>query len=116
MKLDELTLADGHVDGIRSSLSEVIIDFTDWEERRWEIVFENVIGLEAFGIEGEELDRVEEREDKALMERSRKIAQEPDTPMRCYSFYSPWRDDCLLTIVASSCVVRRAKSEGAEPH
>ena len=64
------------------------------------------IGIESFSIEGEELDKVEERVDEAFVARSRRIANEPDAPMTCYSFYSPWRDDPILTVAASSCMVR----------
>ncbi len=106
MNLSELAFSDGQVRGIRSSLSELVVDFTDWQEKKWEIVFENAIGVESFSIEGEELDKVEERIDEVLIERSRRIAQEPDAPLKCFSFYSPWRDDPLLTVVAASCLVR----------
>lgn len=111
MELTELAVGDGHVESIRSSIEELVVEFTDWQEQTWQIAFENAIGVEAFGIEGEELDRIDERDDGAFMERSRRLAQEPDAPMKCYEFFSSWRDECLLTIIASSCAVRRVEPD-----
>ena len=110
MKLTDLALSDGHVGGTRSSSTEFVVEFTDWQGKNWEIVFENMIGLESFSAEGEELDKISESVDDIFVARSRKATGEFDAPMICYSFHSPWRDDALLTIVASSCFVRRLGS------
>ncbi|MDP6445475.1 MAG: hypothetical protein QGG36_10525 [Pirellulaceae bacterium] len=106
MELKELTISDGSIEAIRSSLNEFIVTFRDWQEQQWEISFENFIGVENFNVEGEELDGVVEETASDFIVRSRILAKEPDAPMKCYTFRSPWNDEPLLRIVATGCEVR----------
>lgn len=111
MELKELAFSDGSIEATRSSLNEFIVVFKDWQEKRWEISFENVIGVESFNVEGEELDGVFEETKSDFIDRSRKLAKEPDAPMKCYAFRSAWNDEPLLRIVATSCEVKEIVSK-----
>lgn len=110
MELKDLTIADGRIEAIRSSVNDCVVTFRDWQEERWDILFVNVIGVENFNIEGEELDSIIEEEDSSFIARSRKMAKEPNEPMMCYSFRSPWNDESLLRIVANRCEVTKLGS------
>ena len=71
------------------------------------ISFENVIGVESFNVEGEELDGIVEEAVSDLIGRSRKLAKEPGAQMTCYSFRSSWKAESLMLIVATGCDVRK---------
>ena len=107
MELKELAISDGRIQATRSSLNEFVVTFRDWQEQQWEISFENVIGVESFNVEGEELDGIVEEADSDFIDRSRKLAKEPDALMTCYSFRSPWNEESLMRIVATGCEVRK---------
>ena len=105
MNLNELVISDGHIVKIVSKLSCSIITLVDWKENFWSLTFMNVIAIESFNPEGEELDRIEISSDDSLIHRARAIAREPDLPVSCYSFFSAWSDESVLRIVANDCKI-----------
>ena len=105
MNLKDIAFSDGCVVGTRSSLNEFVVVFKDWQEKLWELSFDNAIGVENLNVEGEELDGVVEEPPDEFVARARRIAKEPDASMTCYAFRSPWHDEPMLRVVAAGCQV-----------
>ena len=63
MKLQDIAFADGRVESVRTSLSDAEVVFTDWQNIKWTLTFVGVLAVENANIEGEEVDRLEVRND-----------------------------------------------------
>jgi hypothetical protein len=106
MQVQELAIADGRVESVRTSTADAEIIFSDWQEAKWRLTFVDVLAIENLNIEGEELDRVEVRNDDVYIERIRRLVDEPDAIVNIYMFFTPWKDEPRLRVVARDCNVK----------
>ena len=112
MNLEDLAIADGSIEFMRSSNEDVAVVLADWQEKRWKLVFTNVLAVENINIEGEDLDRVVVAIDNDFVRRVRAIIKEPDADAMLYCFYTPWSEEPRLRVLAGSCRVESL--EGSE--
>jgi hypothetical protein len=105
MNLEDLAIADGTIQLVQSSNKNTTVVLTDWQEKRWKLVFHNVLALENFNIEDEDLDRVAVAIDNDFVRRVRSIVKEPDAEVMLYCFFTPWSDEPRLRVLAEGCRV-----------
>jgi len=97
---DERRLADGIITKLSMEDGNVQVSMRNWREENDVLTFNDVIGLEAYGIENDSLSHGTETADDPLVERSCKFCEEDPAGFRCYSFFSAWTDAPILKIVA----------------
>ncbi|MCP4537141.1 MAG: hypothetical protein GY832_08330 [Chloroflexi bacterium] len=107
MILDELQIADGQIVEIHSTREVLVVAFCDWQEQKWQLLFSNVVGIEAFSPEGEDLAGVEIEEDNELTRKAWEVTAEDDSVLRCYIFTSAWSGNPVLRVVATVCQVKQ---------
>jgi hypothetical protein len=107
MKIDlnDLPIADGKIQFVRTSLQNAEIGFTDWQDVKWLLRFYDVLAVENLNIEGEELDRLEITSGGGFIDRARELVDEPDAAVNCFAFFTPWKEQARLRVVAGSCEV-----------
>lgn len=105
MELKNLRIDDGQIQKITSTIDCVYVIFQDWQGTLWNLKFDNVIAIENFSIEGEDVGNWSIQSDNEFITLARNISQEPDLPVFCYSFFSAWTEKIRLRIVASNCEV-----------
>lgn len=101
MKLDEIQISDGRILSISSDVKEVVITFQDWKEQVWKFYFYDVLAIQSFSVEGEELSHLtvidrDDFKDIALEH----FSDENPEDFHCYSFFGVWSDKILLRIIA----------------
>ena len=107
MKLEELNIADGRITEILSRPGIVIIKFMDWQEKKWNIIFDNVLALQCIGYENEDIAEVNNRCSDDFLAQVKKHEGEDEEleGVKCYSFISAWKNEAVLKIVASTTKV-----------
>ena len=113
MKLQDIAFADGRVESVRTSLSDAEVVFTDWQNIKWTLTFVGVLAVENANIEGEEVDRLEVRNDDPYINSIRFLVDEPNANVNVYLLFTPWKDTPRLRVVATDCKVEHA--EGPSP-
>lgn len=105
MQLQNIAIADGKVESVRTSMTDAEIIFVDWSDVKWKFTFIEVLAVENLNIEGEELDRLEVSENGQYVERVRSLVDELEAKVNLYMFFTPWKDEPRLRVVAGGCVV-----------
>lgn len=106
MRIEDIAIADGKVESVQTSMMVTDVIFVDWQEIKWRLRFNDVLAIENLNIEGEELDRLEVLPNDAYVERVRGLVDEPDASVNLYGFFTPWKDEPRLRIIAGSCNVQ----------
>lgn len=97
--MTEFPVSDGTIKKITCERERVFIEFLDWQEGRWIITFENVLGVKAFGAVGTE---VSEMFVKDVTPFSQELAViDPSGSGINYCFTCARECNVILTIVAS---------------
>jgi len=86
-------------------MKDAEIIFVDWNDVKWRFTFTDVLAVENLNIEGEELDRLEIVENDQYGLRVRSLVDEPDAKVNIYMFFTPWKDEPRLRVVAGGCIV-----------
>lgn len=104
----KIRLNDGYITNLVIVDNEVRVTIRNWREGSEVLVFQNVIGLEAFSIANTELSHGTETSNDSLLERSCLIGEEQLPEFRCYAFFSPWSECPILKVVARSVSMEKA--------
>ena len=103
MTLNELTLSDGEVLELISKPGRVRLIFRSWDEKLWNIMFEDVVAFECFGAEGEDLDGLIIDESNDFKSRATmRLCDENLSDHRAYEFVSAWSGVVVLSVIAKS--------------
>lgn len=106
MKLGELNIADGSIQGIRSSSGSLVVHFRDWQEKEWLVTFRDVLAFQSLGAENEDIAEVKIVDEDDFLELVKGTEAEADLQnMQCTLFKSAWNEIPLLKVIASSCDV-----------
>ena len=105
MRIEDVSIADGKVESVHTSMATSEVIFLDWQEVKWRLLFNDVLAVENLNIEGEELDRIEVSMDDPYIQRVRSLVDEPDATVALYGFFTPWKDEARLRVIAGSCNV-----------
>lgn len=95
--MTELSFSDGTISGITSRPGLVIVEFLDWQEKSWSLVFFNAIAYKSISCEGEEISELNVSDETELSKEAMLI--EGGTG-RNFCFISAWSNSVVLTVVA----------------
>lgn len=95
--MNSFSAADGTIQKITSTPGVLVVNFTDWKEQSWTIIFENLIAFQSIGAEGEEISEIIESE-KILLKNIN--IEDIDGTIKSYSFISARSSNPALIIVA----------------
>jgi hypothetical protein len=109
MDLQNFAFADGRIEAIHTSATNAEIDLIDWHGAKWRLTFVDVLAVENLNVEGEDLDRFEIRSSDPYIDRVRSLVDEPNAIVNIYLFFTPWKDEPRLRIVARDCEVSSAQ-------
>lgn len=56
--MTEFQVSDGTIERITCERERIFIEFLDWQEERWIITFEDVLGFKSIGAVGAELSEI----------------------------------------------------------
>ena len=79
---------------------DLCVRLKDWEERIFTLVFEDVVGMEFFGIVGEDLSHGTVDSTDPLIERASLASEEPVEGLLCFALWSAWSENRVVRIVA----------------
>jgi hypothetical protein len=99
---NEQRLADGSITKLCVENTNVRVSMRNWREEEEILVFNDAIGLEAYGIANASLSHGAESTDDPLLGRSCVVCEEDPKDFRCFTFFSAWTDTPILKIVARS--------------
>jgi len=92
-------LADAQV--LELSLTEdLCIRLKDWKEKEFTLIFEGVVGLELFGVVGEDLSHGTVDSTDPLIQRASLAIEEPVGGLWCFALWSAWSNKRVIRIVA----------------
>ena len=114
MDLDTLPLSDGYIVSVTSNVENVTARFIDWEQNTWIIKFLNVLAVEFFNPEKEELDRISVSREDTLIDKARRITREPELLVFCYSFFSAWSEEAVLRVIANAYTIESSVAKSGE--
>jgi hypothetical protein len=102
---------DGYIQKLCIVDGNAQVYLLNWREEREIIIFQDVIGLEAYSFTNTSLSHVAEISSDSLLERSTSIEGIQPTEFRCYAFFSAWTNLPILKIVARSFIVKKETSD-----
>jgi hypothetical protein len=116
-----LHLADGTITKLCLGDGDLRIFFCNWREEEQVFLFQEVLGVEAFGATNVDLSHGTVAQQDPFLERSCALAEESPDAFRCFAFFSAWSEDPILKIVARSFSIQQPQPEppstqGAERH
>jgi hypothetical protein len=96
----------GQIVKMISSKEDLRVYFKNWEEKKFIIIFEEVIGYVNYSAEGEDVAEVKSRDDDNFIKKVLKETEEKDFRYSCYIFKSAWTDRDLLKVVCKGYLVK----------
>ncbi|WP_414881169.1 hypothetical protein [Pseudomonas sp. IT-P2] len=97
--MNDFSITDGTIQKITSLPGKLSIDFKDWKEDSWTLIFENLIAFQSIGAEGEEIAEISMQKSEFL-ENLDQDDLEQDS--KSYSFLCAWYQKPVLIVIASS--------------
>ena len=101
-KFASLSFADAQIQAVHIRNGELCIQGKDWQEKDFVLVFTDFIGLEAFGIEGQDLGHGTATSTDEFISRACKLVDDESEGVICFSFYSAWADKPIMKVAARS--------------
>lgn len=97
--MTEFPVSDGTIERITCEHDRIFIEFLDWQEVRWIIIFENVLGFKSVGTVGAEVSEMFVTDVTPLSQELALI--DPSDVGFNYCFTCASECNVILTIVAS---------------
>jgi uncharacterized protein CbrC (UPF0167 family) len=98
--MKKFPVADGTIEKLICNRNTLIMEFTDWQERRWEITFNDLVAFEGLGAVGTEICDMYEEENTWLSQEATRL--EPGETGITYCFTSSNGGEKILLVVAGS--------------
>ncbi|MFL1406236.1 hypothetical protein ACJO2E_12915 [Marinobacter sp. M1N3S26] len=103
MNLNEINLSDSTIETMRVESDSIIINIEDWQAIQHTLTFNDVVGLQCFSPEGQEISHGLSNNQDSFISIACEAAQEDDAQaFQCYRLISPWTEKSILTVVARS--------------
>jgi hypothetical protein len=96
----KLPIADAQIHEMYIRKGEFCLKGEDWQEKNFVLLFTDVVGVEAYGIEDEDLSHVTANITDEFIERACELANEENVGLICFCLYSAWTDSPKLRVVA----------------
>lgn len=97
--MTEFPVSDGTIERITCERERIFLDFLDWQEERWIITFENVLGFKSVGAVGMEVSEMFVKDVTPLSQELAVIGTSEVGINYCFTCARDW--NVVLTIVAS---------------
>ncbi|MBN3865439.1 hypothetical protein HCU66_24865 [Pseudomonas frederiksbergensis] len=97
--MTEFQFSDGTIERITCEHERIFIEFLDWQEERWIITFENVLGFKSVGAVGAEVSEMFVKDVTPLSQELAVIDPSEVGFNYCFTCARDW--NVVLTIVAS---------------
>lgn len=98
LNVDTFVFTDGTISSVTAHLGEVVVEYLDWQERQWVIVFSDAIAYKSVSSEGEEISALLELDETDFSEEVKSIDGSKGVS---FCFVSAWSDSVVLTVVAA---------------
>ena len=106
MKIENLDVADGKIKKITSDVKDLSIVLLDWKEKIWHLKFDNILAIENFNIEEEDLVDLTIESDSNFILLAMNMTEEDDNLIFfCYSFFTRHANKPRLRVVATGCEI-----------
>ncbi len=103
MLLNDLPISDGRITKIESTVSELKLFFTDWNENKWVVIFYEVLSIQSMSVENEDLSHVQQKENDIFKSMTLEYyTDEVGERFYSYNFYSVWSESALLKVIATN--------------
>lgn len=103
MLLNDLPISDGRITKIESTVSELKLFFTDWNENGWVVIFYEVLSIQSMSVENEDLSHVQQKENDIFKSMTLEYyTDEVGERFYSYNFYSVWSESALLKVIATN--------------
>ncbi|MGE1156008.1 hypothetical protein [Pseudomonas kitaguniensis] len=98
-------ISDGKIEKLICTRNTLVVKFTDWQEKSWEITFDGLIAFHGICAVGAEIcDMYEEKSSRLSQEAERQGLSETGTS---YSFTSSNGGEVIFIVVAASYSARK---------
>jgi len=97
--MTEFPVSDGTIEKITCERERIFIEFLDWQEKRWIITFENVLGFKSVGALGAEVAEMFVKDVTPLSQELAVIDPSGVGVNYCFTCAREW--NVILIIVAS---------------
>ncbi len=103
MLLNDFHISDGKILKIESNVLDLKLTFKDWKGKKWLIIFNEVLSIQAMSIEDEDLSHVQIFESDVFKKTTMEyFPDEREDRFQSYNFYGAWSENALLKIVATN--------------
>ena len=95
-----LHLADAQVLRLLAVTSDLKVVYRDWQEKLFLLTFNDLVGFEAFGVEGEDISHGTESTDDPFIEKAVEYARDSAEGVNSYVIWSASSDHPILRVAA----------------
>lgn len=103
--MTEFPVSDGTIEKITCERERIFIEFLDWQEERWIVTFENVLGFKSVGAVGAEVSEMFVKDVTSLSQEL--VLIDPSEVGFNYCFTCARECNVVLTIVAGGYTVKK---------
>ncbi|TPG79903.1 hypothetical protein [Pseudomonas arsenicoxydans] len=103
--MTEFTVSDGTIEKMTCERERVFIEFLDWQEERWIIIFENVLGVKSVGAIGVEVSEMFAK-DVTSLSQELFLIDASEVGLN-YCFTCARECNIVLTVIASGYTVEK---------
>ncbi|MGO1298560.1 MAG: hypothetical protein ACTMIA_14820 [Vibrio sp.] len=106
MIISELNVSDGQIIEFTIAADVATIVLKDWKDQVYTLVFNNIVGVEAYSPEFVDLCHIKETTDSEQLRKLRSIIEADEDEITEYSFISAWNDLSILSIFGESVEIK----------
>ena len=106
--LGKIQFSDGSVQSVHSDGSRLVVEWTDWKDRKRLLVFRDVIGYQGLSIEQEALSHGLAKCSEDLIDQASEAAAEEKQDYACFLLFSAWNDKMPLFKVVAKAFEERS--------
>lgn len=103
--MTSFSVSDGTIEKITCEYGSLFIGFVDWQEERWIITFDNVLGFKSIGAVGAEVSEMLVKDETPLSQELALIDSSEVGFNYCFISARDW--NVVLTIVADGYTVKK---------
>ena len=98
--MKKFPVADGTIEKLICNRNTLIMEFTDWQERRWEITFNDLVAFQGIGAVGSEICDMYEEENSSLSQEATRL--DPSETGKSYCFTASNGGEVIFQVIAGS--------------
>ncbi|MEG0292626.1 MAG: hypothetical protein RR617_07830 [Anaerovoracaceae bacterium] len=102
MKFDNLIMSDAQIIEMNLDLSSSKFILRTWDDKEWLIIFEEVLAIQSFSVEGVDLSHLVIGNDDPFKTSTMEYFHDENFErFLCFNFYGVWVEKPLLKIIAT---------------